>query len=68
MVPMFIHWLLIGIKTVSIVGRVGGLSDVVFAAEAALDACWPVCVEVGVYTIIMILSHCNTTQLEYVLT
>ena len=37
MVPMFIHWLLIGSKILSIVGRVGGLSDVVFAAEAALD-------------------------------
>ena len=38
MTPMLIHWLLTGSKILSIIGRVGGLSDVVFAAEAALDA------------------------------
>ena len=37
MTPMFIHWLLAGSKILSNVGRVGGLSDMVFAAEAALD-------------------------------
>ena len=36
MVPMFIHLLLTGSKILSIVGRVGGLSDMVLAAEAAL--------------------------------
>ena len=36
-VPMFIHWLLIGSKILSIAGRVGRLSDMVFAAEAPLD-------------------------------
>ena len=37
MTPMFFHWLLAGCKILSIVGRVGGLSDMLFAAEAALD-------------------------------
>ena len=37
MIPMFIHWLLTGSKILSIVGRVGGLSGMVFAAEAPPD-------------------------------
>ena len=37
MVPIFIHWRLNGSKILSIVDRVGRLSDVLFAAEAALD-------------------------------
>ena len=37
MVPMFTHLLLTGSKILSNVGRLGGLSELVFGAEAALD-------------------------------
>ena len=34
---MFIHWLLTGSNILNNVGRLGGLSELVFVAEAALD-------------------------------
>ena len=37
MVPMFTHLLLTGSKILSNVGRLGGLSELVFVTEAALD-------------------------------